>query len=526
MENIDEIKSEYSTLSKDELIDKVIELKEKVEMLKNFAFSSRSDKVLKEAEDTVGQKLLFNEAELDSDTTSKCEEDDQGKEVNGYIRKNRGKRAPLPKHLERERIEHDLSEDQKKCNHHGTDLKRIGEKVTEKLEIVPAKLKVVEHVTFSYKCPACSNENLSDEIVKSNPEQSLIPKSFATPSLLAYIATSKYQDGLPLYRQEQAFSRLNIDLNRTTMARWMVNCGNEVQPLINLCREDLLSRNVVGCDETRLQVLNEPNRNAAQLSYMWVTLTLEGSPIVIFNYETGRSAKIAQELFHDYSGVVVCDGLKSYESLSSESIQIAGCMAHVRRKFTQADKILKKAAPKITPKTREPLAIIKSLYTIERELKDEPPDKRLMIRQEKSAPLMEQLSSWLVTKKRQVLPKSALGKAISYALNQWDKLLLFLSNPLVPIDNNACERAQRPFVIGRKAWLFSATPKGAEASANLYSLVESAKANGIEPFDYLMLIFKELPLMKTSDEYRKLLPHEVKKFYKLKSYCAPDKKLH
>ena len=345
----------------------------------------------------------------------------------------------------------------------------------------------------------------------------------ATPTLLAYLATAKYQDGLPLYRQEKIFARYGVDLGRTTMARWMVKAGTLVQPLINMMYEDLLDRKVIGCDETPLQVLDEPNRTPQQTSYMWVTCSKESAPIIAFHYYEGRGAKVAAELLSGYSGTVVCDGLKTYDSFASQSgAKLAGCMAHIRRKFYLAEKATKKADPKAIPKAKFPLDLIKKIYQIEKEINGEPPDKKLAMRQKHSKPLMERFKAFLDEQKPKILPKSLIGKAVNYALDQWEKMQVFLEEPLVPIDHNATERCIRPYVIGRNNWTFSQTPAGAHASANLYSLIESAKANGIEPFSYLSLIFKELPKITETNDYLKLLPHNTVQHFDLKTYQVPQ----
>lgn len=521
-ENIAELEAQYKNSSSEDLLKVIVSLHSTVENLKKMLFQKSE----RRCEDPVGSENLFNEAETtiqddvleENAPFSEAPKPDSNKPGANKIR---GKRRPLPKDLPRERVEHDFSELEKICPKHQTPLARIGEKVTEQLEVIPATMKVIENVTFSYKCPCCSAEadTAKEHIVTSAVEPQPIPKSMATPTLLAYLATAKYQDGLPLYRQEKIFDRYGVDLGRTTMARWMVQAGVLAQPLINLMSEDLLERKVIGCDETPLQVLNEPNRAPQKTSYMWVTCSQEGAPVILFHYYEGRSAKVASELLSQFTGTIVCDGLKSYDSFATNyGATLAGCMAHIRRKFFTAEKAAKKADPKSMPKAKYPLDLIKALYKIEKNIKGEPPDKSLEARQKYSKPLMDKFKSFLDEQQPKVLPKSLIGKAINYALDQWNKMLVFLDNPLVPIDNNGTERCIRPFVIGRNNWIFSQTPAGAHASASLYSLIESAKANGIEPFSYLSLIFKELPKVQHVDAYVKLLPHNAKNYFDLKPY--------
>lgn len=518
MEMIATTKRKYDTYTHEQLIELVAYLQQKIASLTEALFQKKSERF---QADPLGMTPLFDEVEQIDDSASRAEAE-KTEQVAGFVRKKRGHRKPLPDNLPRERVEYDLSEEEKLCPIHKVAMEKIGEKIAEKLEFVPAKIKVLQEVRLTYKCLCCSRSEINNTLVTAAAEPSIIPKSFATPSLLAAIATAKYQDGLPLYRQEKIFLRGDIDLDRTTMARWMITCANAAQPLVNLMQEDLLERTVIGCDETTLQVLKEPQRNPSQKSYMWVSRTMEGVPIIIFDYHEGRSAKTAEKVLGAFQGVVVCDGLKSYDSFAAgSSVQLAACMAHIRRKFFNAHKALKKADPKGVPKTAQPLALIKELYKIEAALKEQPSELVLQERQTQSQPLMARLKEWLDTQSTKVLPKSLLGKAISYAQHQWEKMLVFLENPLVPIDNNASERSIRPFVIGRKNWLFAATPAGAHSSATIYSLIESAKENGIEPYEYLTLIFKELPKATTAAEYQRLLPHEIKKHYPLKDYRIP-----
>ena len=469
-----------------------------------------------EVEETVDDAVM-NES---SENNEESEEDEVA--VKPHKRK-RGKRKPLPQNLERVRQEFDLSDEEKICPDHGTPLVKIGENVTEQLDYIPAKLRVIENVTFTYKCPCCSEENDSEKIIASLPDQQPIPKSFASPSLLAFLVVAKYQDALPLYRVERQFYRMGIELTRTTMARWMIQLANLCLPLWNLMIEQILSSQVVGCDETPVQVLKEEHRTAQQTSYMWVLHNAHGPPIVIFNYQTGRSGKTAGEILGGFEGILLCDGLKSYDSFARKAfITLAACLAHIRRKFYAAEKAAKKNGAKSSQiKASIPLNLIRQLYKIEKEIKGKSPDEILEKRKEESRPIMDQLKSWLDKEVDRVLPKSLLGKAINYSLDQWPKMEVFLSNGLVPVDNNQAERFIRSFVIGRKNWIFSATAKGAEASAILYSLVESAKANKIGPYSYLYSIFKELPKAKGLTDFENLLPHKIAEHYKIEPYRPP-----
>lgn len=516
METFEAIKTKYSKHSEADLISVIAKLVSENAYLKTLLFTSGRERT---AKDPVGMTLMFNEVEtaIDDEEASLADKSPEPDAKTPKEPKNppRGKRKPLPVSLPRIRQEIDLAQADKICSIHNISLVKIGEDIVEKLEIIPAQVHVLQHVTLKYKCPCCE-KGFHSAVRDPDP----IPKSFASPSLLAYIATAKFVDGLPLYRQERIFDRLSIELGRTTMARWMIQMGQMALPLGQLMHEDLLASPVIHVDETEVQVICEPGRTAQAKSYMWCIARQTEQPIIMFNYEPSRSKKAALGLLDSYSGTIVCDGYKVYNSLSFVlGCVIAGCFAHMRRKFWHAEKVAKKEAKKGTViMASKALALIKKIYAIEAKIKDRPPDEILKVRQELSVPLLDTLLAWLKETELSVLPSSPTGKAVSYALGQWTKLIQFTMDGLVPIDNNFVEAHIRPFVIGRNAWLFSFTPKGAHASAILYSLVESAKANGIDPHDYLHLIFKELPKSPTLDKLEKLLPYKAKEHFTLKPY--------
>lgn len=515
METYQAIKAKYSGLTENELIEIIAKLTGEISSLRTMLFTPKRERF---QPDPDGQPALFDEVEKivsEPDADLEVNEKDET-EVAAY-RRARGKRKPLPAGLPRFRHEIDLPESEKICSLHGTPLEKIGEDVIEKLDIVPAKVFVQEQVIFKYKCPCCEGK-ITEAIREPDP----IPKSFATPGLLAYIATAKYTDGLPLYRLERIFQRYGIDLSRTTMARWMVDMGDLVRPLINLMHEDLLSSPVIHGDETRVQVLDEPNRPPQSQSYMWTLARQGNDPIVLFKYYENRSKHSAHDLLNGFKGILICDGYKVYQQVGMVlAFIVAGCMAHVRRKFWLAEKTAKKEAKKAsTIRASEAMAFIRKLYVIEKKAKGKPPDELLAIRQSESLPIMAEFHSWLMDIEAIILPSSPTGKAVKYALGQWDKLNQFTNNALIAIDNNFMESHIRPFVVGRKAWMFAATPNGAHASSAIYSLVETAKANGVDPYDYLRLIFKELPKAQTIEDFEKLLPYRAKRHFTLNPFQA------
>lgn len=325
-------------------------------------------------------------------------------------------------------------------------------------------------------------------------------------------------------RQEAIFNRYGIELNRTTLARWIIKLGDLVSPLISLLHEDLLASEVVHADETYVQVLKVPNKRPESQSYMWCLARSGDSPIVLFRYYDNRSKRAAADLLSGFKGVLVADAYKVYDSLQGVSdFTLSGCFAHARRRFVEAEKFGKNLSLSERALAPQALVLIKKLYALERKFKNLDPLQKLERRKALSIPILQRLHEWLLAKKDDVLPRSLVGKAIHYSLSQWDKLTVFSRDGRVPIDNNFLEAHIKPFAIGRNAWMFSAVQAGANASANLYTLVESAKANGIEPFGYLELIIKELSSSTTLEQLEKLLPHVAAKHYSLRSHL-PSKK--
>lgn len=282
--------------------------------------------------------------------------------------------------------------------------------------------------------------------------------------------------------------RGDIDISRGTLANWCVQLGNNVDVIIDQMKARLLSESLICADETTVQVLSEPGKTAQSKSYMWVYRSGEfhKSPVVIYDYQPGRGASCLNTFLGDYSGYLLSDGYPAYETL--KNVTQAGCMAHARRKFTDAQK----AQPtKKVGRVEKALNYIGKLYGIERETRKLSPEKRRQIRQQKAKPILDEFHQWLVGIKETQLPKGKLGIAINYAINQWPKLLTYLEDGHISIDNNVTERDVRPFTTGRKNWMFSTSVDGAKASANLYSLVMTCRANDINPYFNFVHLFRE-----------------------------------
>jgi transposase len=479
------------------------QLREYVRLLKSQRFGASSERIHR---DQLG---LFNEAEQ---LVDKDAQEEALIKVPSHTRAKGGRRR-LPAWMPREEILHDLPEEEKICAHDGEALVEIGRETSEQVEFIPATARVLVHVRPKYGCPRCKT---GVRIAPMPPQP--IPKSVASPSLLAYVAVSKYADALPLYRQKGILERIGIDVSRATLAAWMIKMGVLVQPLINLMREELLESGFVQCDESRYQVLKEPGKTAESLSYIWVQrATAHGHPIILYEYDRSRSAEVPKGLFEGYEGILQTDGYEGYGAIGREpGIIHAGCWAHARRKFTDALKVggknRKKGAKrsKKQSKAEAGLRFIQKLYVIEREVKDVLPEERVRVRQARSLPILADLRKWLDASLGAVVPQSLTGKALAYLNSQWPKLVAVFEHGEVPLDTNLVENAIRPFAIGRKNWMFADTVHGAEASANLYSLVETAKANDLEPWAYLERVFEQIPSAETLEDLDVLLPHRIR----------------
>jgi transposase len=497
MEKLPRLEQEIIVLQQ-EIADKnnyIKSLEEYILSLKQKRFGTSSEKL------SPTQAELFDESE--GDIESEAHDAVTTIEIPAHTRST-NRRVSIPAELPRIEVTHDLPDDQKICPHDGTPLKRIGSETHEQLDIIPAAIQVLHHIRLKYACPCCEKYLITAE----KPAQP-IEKSIASPGLLAYIATQKYVDALPLHRQTEIFKRIGIEMDRSTLANWMVKCGQLIQPLINLMHEKMLEQRYLHMDETVVQVLNEPNKTAQSKSYMWVLRsTLPTASVVLFHYEPTRSGDVAKALLREFNGALMVDGYEGYNPVCiKNNIVRLGCWAHARRKFIEAQQTQPKGK---TGKADQALAYIQQLYRVEQNLKEKTTEEKLAVRQQQSQPIIDTLKQWLDKSLPQVPPKTALGKALHYLHTQWPRLINYVRQGDYPIDNNAAENAIRPFVIGRKNWMFSASQQGATASANLYSLIETAKANGLEPYAYLKKLFTSLPNAKTIEQVEALLPWNSK----------------
>jgi len=496
-DNLDEVKEIALNLFDENQI-----LQEQVKSLRDRLFGRKSEK--KPRDD--GQLSLFDIPEPELPIL----EEPEDTVVSSHTRKKRG-RKPLPESLPRVERVHDLPDEEKQCAC-GCIKSRIGQEVSEQLDYIPAKVRVIRNIRYKYACKNC--EGVDDDgpsvSIARMPDQ-IIPKSIATPGLLSHILTAKFADALPFYRQEKQFSRIGIELGRSTMCNWAMKVAGACDLLIGMMHEDILANPMIGIDETTLQVLKGPRKSK---SYMWV---FKGGPpdkpIILFQYHPTRSGDVASAFLKKYKGVIQTDGYVGYNFLDTrEDIIHVGCWVHARRKFKEVTKAAGNNKNK-SGNAGVALKYISKLYKIEKEARLEKltPDQLYAQRQSKAVPIIEEFKKWLDARVEKVPPKSLLGKAINYTLNQWSCLIRYTENGIIKPDNNDVENAIRPFVVGRKNWLFSNTPQGAHASAAIYSLIETTKANGLEPYWYLKYLFEHLPEAMTSEEFEALLPYNIDK---------------
>lgn len=483
--------NEKLQMEKEELEAKLKWYEEQFRLSQQRRFGASSEKTHPD------QLSLFNEAESTADPAM----EEPTVETMTYRRKKQhGQRKRMLENLPTETIEYRLSDEEQVCSCCGGAMHEMSIEVRKELKVIPAQVKVVEHVRHVYSCRHCERHELNTPIVTAKMPEPVFPGSLASPSSMAYTMTQKYVEGMPLYRQEKQLERFGVSIPRQTLANWTIYGAQTWLSLIyDEMHEHLLQKDRLHADETTLQVLSEPDRPATSTSYIWLYRTGRGdTPIVLYDYQQTRAGKHPRRFLDGFRGYLHVDGYAGYNVLPD--VKLVGCWAHARRKFTEALQALPESASTSTVKAKEGLAYCNKLFEIERKLKDASPEERYQARLEHSKPVLEAFLSWLKEQMPRVLPKSALGKAIKYCRNQWERLEAFLEDGRLEIDNNRGERSIKPFVIGRKNWLFSNTSKGARSSAIIYSVVETAKENELDPFNYLSYLFQELPNIDTTDK--------------------------
>lgn len=486
---------------------KINHLEEKNRLLLQKLFGRKSEKYVMPGDQE--QMPLFNEIESAQEEASV---EEKVVTVPEHMRK-KGGRKPIPDDLPCTDVIFDIPEEEKICGC-GKKLKLIGQEVTKKLDIIPQKIKVIKEIRLKY-AQDCECVETGEPTVKIAPlPPALIEKSIVTPGLASYIITSKFCDALPLYRQEKIFLRHGIEISRAKMCGWLIKISGTLAPLLKYMKEALLSGKLLNIDETRIQVLGEPKKENTTQSYMWCYKGGQSDkPVIIFKYQSTRSGEVCKEYIQNYSGYVQTDDYAGYNFIDADEKMIhILCWAHVRRKFDEVIKAAEKGSGKIkTGNAGKALSYIKKIYNIEKDCKEKEltAEQIKNERQERSVPILKEFKAWLDEINVTVVPKSLLGQAVNYNLSNWEKLIKYTENGHVTIDNNGVENAIRPFVIGRKNWLFSGAPQGADASALFYSLVETAKVNNFEPYHYIRYVLEKTLTIKDESEFRNLLPQKI-----------------
>ena len=454
-----------------------------------------------EKEEISGQLGLFDEAENTADP--KLPEPEL-EDIHYTRRKRAGKLEDDISSLPVEVIEYALPEAEQVCSDCGNALYVKGHTVRRQIEIIPAQVKVAEQRQEIYGCRYCENHSDHVPVIKAPMPEPVIKGSLASPSLIAHIINQKYVMHLPLYRQEKAFLREGINLSRQTMANWIITVAMFwLVALYNVMKAELLTREVLHADETTCQVLHEPGKKATTNSYMWLFSTSGEAehPIILYEYQATRSSTHPKAFLAGWSGYLHADGYSGYHNLPP-GITVIGCWVHLRRKLTDAYKSLS-ADEKPKSVIPEALRRIGALFRLERQWKDLAAAERQKLRLEKSKPLAEAFFVWLDG--LGALPQTPLGKAVTYARDQRRWLMNFYLDGRLELSNNRIENSVRPFAVGRRNWLFFNTKKGAESSAIVYSIIETAVANGLKPYEYLKFLFERLPNSTTS-QLQSLLP--------------------
>jgi transposase len=500
---IKELQDKYEESLKEikEYQHKYLEMKERLDLLAYRKFGRSAEQLLADEK----QILLFA-AETETKEESVKEE---YTDVKSFKRKKAG-RKPLSPNIWREERTIDIPESEKTCAC-GAKLTRIGEETSERLQVKPPQIYVDKIIRPKYACRHCEGtEDEEKAAVRIAPvEPSMIPRSISSPSLLSTIITYKFERHLPYYRQEKLYEQIGADISRQDMSNWQQQVFEKLSPLFEMLKRTVKEGPVLQMDETTVQVMGEENRKDTDKSYMW--LARGGPPdkkVIWYEYHPTHAAFHAKTFLQGYSGYLQTDGYEGYDCAVKDMPDIihVGCFAHARRKFFEASKVNRECRS-----AEEGIKYIRKLYLLEDELRSISLDDEAFLEERKSraGPILEKFKAWLMKRKDEVPPNVLLGKAINYSLNQWNKMTAYLESPYLTPDNNACENAIRPFVLGRKNWLFSQSPEGAESSCGMFTLIETAKQNSLIPFNYLMALFEKAPLASSTEDWEKLLPWNI-----------------
>ena len=489
----------------------IIALENRIALFQKALFGPSSEKSNNLLQDQYVLPFLESvEIDNEKDISTDKENEQNETEQSQKRRKKKGRKV-LPPEITRVDDLIDLSDEEKICDC-GAHLTRIGEEISEKLDYIPASLRVIRTIRPKYACRECEGAESSSKAVKiAPPPKQLIPKGVATVALMVHVLISKFADALPFYRQQAQFRRLGVDIPRSTMAAWAIYIADACKPIVDLLIEDIRSGPLINMDETPLQVLKEPGKKNTTKSYMWVFRGGDPQrPSVVFQYDPTRSKEVPLRVVGpDYCGYIQTDGYAGYEQLGKrKGIIHLGCLAHARRKFIEVVKSQGKNKTSKGGTTQAVLKLIQKLYRIETVAEEQcmVPEQICALRQEQAVPVLDDLKILLDESGPTAPPSSLLHKAISYSLGQWPRLTRYTENGILRPDNNLIENDIRPVALGRKNWLFAGSPRGAFASAVYFTLIETAKANGLEPQAYLRHLLERLPYAESVEDLRQLLP--------------------
>ena len=471
-------------------------LLEQLRLARKKKFGSSSEQLTDEGYEQLS--LLFDEPAACKQPPEEEPEVEETVEVKAHARKKRSgsAREILPENTEVEEETHELPEAARLCPQCGEVMQPIGTEVRETLKIIPAKVILHRDIYVTYGCDNCKKNDISVPVVETPKEPALIPGSCASAEAVAHIAVQKYVMGCPLYRQEQEWNRQGVMLSRQTMSNWLLRCSDDwLAPIYAELRKLLVARNLLHADETQVQVLHEPGKAPQTQSYMWLYRTGSDAehPIVLYEYQPGRGKDYPKAFLDGFRGYLQTDGYAGYNSVDG-AIHV-GCWAHVRRKFNDALEAAGKG--KKSPTAAQGVAYCTQLFKLEEQWKDLTPEERQKKRSEQAKPVLDAILAW--SKTRTAAPKSKLGIALNYLKNQWPTLTTYLQDGRIELSNNRAERSMKPFVISRKNFLFANTANGAQSCAVLFSLIETAKENNLDPCRYLTWVLKEAPKRSCTD---------------------------
>lgn len=483
--------------------NELMRAREIIELFKKNNFGKSSEKI------NPDQLSLFDEAEVESDLTSIEPDIEEVVEVlTKKIKKKKSRKMDLAK-LETTSIEYNLLDEERVCPECQGPLHHIKYQIRKELIYLPPRVEVKEYKQELCSCRNCQSNSEQTPMILAKAPKPLIKGSFASASLLANIINDKYDKAIPLYRQEVAFKRLGIDINRQNMSNWLINISeNYFYRMYDYMHEQLLKLEHIGADETSVNVLHEDGKESKSKSYMWLYMSgrSEKKQIVLYDYQPNRNHIHASNFLKDYSGLLTSDGYKAYLNIAQASN--VGCWAHARRYFIKSKDTIKPELFKGS-QTAKFLELIAQLYRIEKKIKKFDYDKVKEYRIKEAKPIVDEIFENAHAYNNTGTIPNKFTEAITYLINQEEYLREYLNDGRLEIDNNYVEQMIRPFTIGRKNWLFMNTSRGARSSAVIYSLVNSAKLNKLKPFDYFNYILEILPNIDINDdeELEKLMPY-------------------